>query len=96
MNKKPYVNPLFRTCILHKIAYLTKLISAGDKTYFIPEPPDEEKVIAARRKREYDKMMWAVFKEISFYMFFLVLICFIAWGTKDDSSKYRHVLSVVV
>jgi len=56
----------------------------GSKTFFIPEPPDPEVLRTARQKREYDKMMWDILKEIFFYIFFLCLICFIAWGGKDD------------
>ena len=50
----------------------------------IPEPPAESILREARLKRKYDKMMWDIFKEIFVYICFLCLICFIAWGAKDD------------
>ena len=55
----------------------------------VPEPPDAATLQAARNKRDYDKMMWGILQEVFFYLFFLVLICFIAWGGKDDMGEFK-------
>ena len=47
-------------------------------------PPSRTNLARARRKRMHDKRMWSAIREIAMYIFFLSIVSFIAWGTKND------------
>ena len=64
---------------------------------YIPKPPSKKKLEAAKKSREFEKKMWNIVKEVLYYFLFLLLISFIAWGTKDDIvyKMNEHIKEVI-
>ncbi len=56
----------------------------------IPKAPNKSQLEEVRLRREYEKSMQNIVKEVLFYFFFLILISFIAWIPKDDTVYFMN------
>ena len=64
---------------------ISYIFTAKTQKFQPPKAPSKRKLEKARNLRDFEKRMWDVIKETVFYFCFLVLISFIAWGSKDDT-----------
>ena len=71
-------------------------ITGKPPNLIVPKPPSQRRLERARMKREFEKKMWRVVKEVSFYFVFLILVSFIAWGPQDDRvfKMNKHIKSM--
>lgn len=64
---------------------------APKKALYVPKPPDQKALEAAREQRLKEIKMWAVIREILFYAFFLWILMVISYkSVSTDSYNYKH------
>ncbi|XP_070577710.1 polycystin-1-like protein 2 [Ptychodera flava] len=54
------------------------------------EPPDPDKLEEIRLRREKDIKMMAIIKEITIYVFYMLMVCSLAYANRDPNAFYLH------
>ena len=52
----------------------------------IPRPPGVEQLHLARQRRQKEKQMKAILKETSLYLAFIIVMCVVAYGSRDNQA----------
>ena len=52
----------------------------------IPRPPGAEQLHLARQRRQKEKQMKAILKEMFLYLAFIIVMCVVAYGSRDNQA----------
>jgi len=52
----------------------------------IPRPPGVGQLHLARQRRQKEKQMKAILKEMSLYLAFIIVMCVVAYGSRDNQA----------